>query len=317
MKKFLKALMLTTATLLNQFSFGQNLVPNPSFEVYGTCPDNLDQVNYAIGWSSFSGTPDYYNACCDTSTSAINVSVPQNYFDYQPARTGNAYSSILTKSTSLYYRENIGITLIQPLIVGHEYFVSFYASRVGNVPNHFNGASNKLGVRLSNFSYSFPLNNAPIDNYAQVYTDSIITDTLGWTEISGFFIADSAYEYLIVGNFFQDSLTSFVAFDSLSGKAYYYIDDVNLIDSIPTGINELYSHSQINIYPNITSEWVTIEGSGFIKIILSDIFGRVCFILDEPSSNIEGINVSTFNKGIYFLTLQSIGYNITRKIIIQ
>jgi hypothetical protein len=38
---------------------GQNLVQNPSFEIHTVCPNNINQTSSAIGWSSFSETPDY------------------------------------------------------------------------------------------------------------------------------------------------------------------------------------------------------------------------------------------------------------------
>ena len=40
-----------------------NLVPNPSFEEYDTCPDLLDRVQYATHWMNFGNSPDYYNSC--------------------------------------------------------------------------------------------------------------------------------------------------------------------------------------------------------------------------------------------------------------
>jgi hypothetical protein len=72
---------------------------------------------------------------------------------------------------------------------------------------------------------------------------------MNWQIVSGFFIPDSAYEFLSIGNFFVDSLTSYIAFDSAASAAYYFIDDVTLLDSIPLGINEP-SKASIRIYPN-------------------------------------------------------------------
>src|SRR5687768_16803403 len=69
--------------------FGQNLVPNPSFEDYDTCPEFLSQINYAIGWGSSRQTPEYYNSCAIPFTVA---SVPHNYFGSQYPASGNAYA---------------------------------------------------------------------------------------------------------------------------------------------------------------------------------------------------------------------------------
>jgi hypothetical protein len=41
----------------------QNLVPNPSFEEYTECPDNIFQIERAVGWSWLVGKLDYYHEC--------------------------------------------------------------------------------------------------------------------------------------------------------------------------------------------------------------------------------------------------------------
>ena len=62
----MKNLLLIFCTVLGVASVkGQNLVPNPSFELYDTCPNAQDQIEYATGWHKYSEwltTPDYFNA---------------------------------------------------------------------------------------------------------------------------------------------------------------------------------------------------------------------------------------------------------------
>jgi hypothetical protein len=110
-------------------------VPNWSFEDTLSCPDNLGQVDKAIGWSSYRVSPDYFNACADTiSPWGGSVTVPKNYFDFQYPKSGNAYVGLYTLSLGGgNVREMIGIQLSQPLTIGQEYFASFYACRVGVV----------------------------------------------------------------------------------------------------------------------------------------------------------------------------------------
>ena len=64
-------------------------------------------------------------------------------------------------------------------------------------------ASNKLGAKFSTVSYSYS-NPIQINNFAHVYSDSVIKDTTSWTLIKGEFTADSAYQYISIGNFFDD-----------------------------------------------------------------------------------------------------------------
>lgn len=90
-------------------------------------------------------------------------------------------------------------------------------------------ASNKIGVLFTNDEYESLSNPAPLPaNFAHFYSNTIITDTLDWTIISGSFIADSAYKYIMIGNFFDNNQTAYLTvLDSLLGEcSYYFIDDV-------------------------------------------------------------------------------------------
>ena len=55
--------------------YGQNLVPNPSFEDTAYCVSGPTQVQAALGWESYADSPDYFNPC----TSNSDVSVPNNW----------------------------------------------------------------------------------------------------------------------------------------------------------------------------------------------------------------------------------------------
>ena len=118
------------------------------------------------------------------------------------------------------FREYIGVKLLTPLVIGVKYYVSFKACLSDNPSIVY--ASNKLGALFSTISYSVdsfclpPCNSTllPPKNFAQVYSDSIITDTANWTTISGSFIADSVYQYVIIGNHFDNTHTSVILLDS-------------------------------------------------------------------------------------------------------
>jgi hypothetical protein len=214
-------------------------------------------MNRALGWSSYRLTPDYFNGCDNNQ-----VGVPLNIAGYQNARTGNAYAGFATAHwSSSDYREIIGIQLLTPLIIGQNYYVSFYVSRAENT----NTATNKTGAAFSTVPYTFS-NAIPIINIAHIYSDSIIADTTNWVQISGSFIADSAYQYVAFGNFFTDSAITYNQFDSSLTVAYYYIDDVCVsTDSLTcNGFHEGQSestnhHSEISIYPNPTTSTITLN----------------------------------------------------------
>lgn len=214
MKSFLFVIL-----LISNISFAQNLVPNPGFEMYDTCPNTVGQFNFTTNWNILYNSPDYYNSCCTNPL----VSVPYNMLGYQYADSGNAYAGFWCYSDPLY-REIIGTQLTSPLVVGQKYYVRFRINLSLNYNS--NSACDKVGLRFTTVQHS-PTNPPPINNTADIYTTNIITDTLNWTTVSGSFIANAAYSFIEIGNFFDNANTNIqvIRFQN-SDYAYYYIDNV-------------------------------------------------------------------------------------------
>lgn len=123
-------------------------------------------------------------------------------------------------------REFIGAELVSPLDSGQKYYISFKVSQAELV----NCSSNKIGVLFTtSITNPFPVHK----NFAHFYTDSIITDTSSWSLLSGSFLADSSYRYIIIGNFFNNTSTDTIMHGSFGCGPYYYIDDICVsIDSL-------------------------------------------------------------------------------------
>ena len=291
----------------------QNLVPNPSFEDTISCPDLVNQLNLSVGWSAFRLSPDYLNSCSGFSL----VGVPSNWAGYQIPRSGNAYAGFYTIYTPTQHqnpRECIGIQLIQPLIPGHEYYVSLNVSRAVNEFQFVNLATNKIGAKFTNTLYSLA-SPVPLNNVAHVYTDSVISDTVNWVEIKGFFISDSAYQYLSIGNFFDDSSTTYIRFDSISEYAYYYLDDILVADSTPTAINKI-TPGKLEIFPNPFQDELIIEGDKIELISVFDVFGRK-IIERVPVSTLNKIKTDFLTKGFYFVEINTSENSFIRRILKQ
>lgn len=209
-------------TLSSQALQAQNLVPNPSFEDTLQCPTNnqANNPNLCVGWSMYGGTPDYFNECATG-----DYGVPSNKFGSQAAYNGKAYTGLITYANGdpSNYREFIGTRLSQPLSVGTKYYVSAFINRSDTT----SCASNNFGFRFSMIPYSFS-NPTPVNNFSHVRSNAIITDSVNWTRISGSFIADNAYSYLAIGNFYTNSNTSSFNCSPFNPFAYYYIDQVSV-----------------------------------------------------------------------------------------
>lgn len=301
------------------FLISQNLVPNPSFESYTLCPDNPDQINYATDWNAFSESPDYFNTCSPN----IMLDVPNNFAGYQQPITGNAYAGIATYQYSVNeFREIIGCALVSPLINGQKYFVNFKVVNAGLGSFGTNCCSNNIGARFSNILYSAS-NPPPINNIAQIYTDSIIEDTLAWQTIAGSFVADSNYQFLAIGNFFQDVNTNTLTFNTNGCLAYYYIDDVcvstdSAFAATWTSIKKYREdENSLRAYPNPTSGIIHLvyEEKSTSLFATYNSIGEQVFPEMIVTKNYIELNFNELNEGVYFFQIQTEEKRITKRII--
>jgi len=303
------------------FAFSQgNLVPNFSFEIYDTCPDAQDQIERATGWQKASAantTPDYYNSCASSGF----WSVPNGGNVYQHEfRNCSAYAGIVTLDNSVSpYREHIIISLTSTLIVGQKYYISFITVMgevlIGN--NYFGFPSNNIGLKLSTILYS-KNNPVPIDNFSHLRAINIINDSINWTRVSGSFIADSAYNYIIVGNFYDNFNTDslhFTCSTCLNHLSYYVIDDICLstdsllcngaISSLPclTSINE-NSNKEMIIFPNPVKDYLNLlyKQEKSLSIYLFNLLGEM-ILESNLIKNKSTLSLESLTSGIYIVKI--------------
>lgn len=236
---------------------GQNLVPNPSFEVFNNCPMSLDGVKYDPSYTSFpfvsdwinpmfQTTSDYYNVCAPAFPASW-VSVPNNWLSNATAHSGGGYVGIIPYELSsvisgvgLDYREYVECKLLHPLVAGTVYAVSFFARFAFKPSFGYNFvAVDKIGAYFSDTAiYSNSLYNLHFQPQIQNSLGSFIVDTNSWTKISGSFIAHGNEQWITIGFFndslpVHDSLICPVMLDSTKDTwSYLYIDDVRVIDTI-------------------------------------------------------------------------------------
>jgi hypothetical protein len=322
MRLFSIALLFFISSLV----LAQNLVPNPGFEDTASCPDGLAQIYKSTGWSAYGGSPDFYCGCASTGF----VSVPFNIYGFQMASEGNSFCGIATYvkddfGNYSFYREVIGRQLASPLIIGQKYYVSFKESFT---LNNFETdcAANKTGALFSTvpFNNLDSLSSAPLKNYSHIYTDSILSDTSSWMTVSGSFIADSAYNYICIGNFFKNANTDIIDFSKGLYASYYYIDQVCVsTDSLtcfePIGINTYRLPDFIKMFPNPVSDILHIQidkpFTEAIKLKMFDQFGELTKEIDLRSSITE-IDIKNFARGVYFISFQINDKTIIKKLII-
>jgi len=288
---------------LNFNSFCQNLVPNPSFELFTTCPTTSNYyADLATDWNIFGKTPDYYNSCFPDGLPTNRTDVPQSFTGYQTAATGSAYVGFMTYASHVFWREYIGAQLLSPLEVGSTYQISMKVVLSNDTLAYGSVACNKFGLRFGNTLFS-SLNPAPTDNFAHLYSNSVLTDTLNWTTISGTFVADSAYTFVMLGNFFDDANIDTVRMKQIPNwVGYYYLDDVYVgkvqENSVETTSNELF-----RIFPNPTNGTVFIETNELVESIevLNALGQKISFKKIDAMSSIS-IELP-YEVGVYYLRL--------------
>jgi hypothetical protein len=314
--KTITAFSLILLCFKSNISFAQyNLVPNPSFEDTLACPLGVDQLDFAVGWSSYRNSPDYFNSCATNG-----MSVPNNNCGYQFAHSGNAYCGLVTYRNPLIqsnYREFAGVQLLSPTIIGQHYYISFFVNFAFGTSISI--ATNKIGCTLSLVQYS-KANPAPINNQSILHMDSVLTDSVSWIKLSGSFTATDNFQYLIIGNFYDDVNTDTLVVRPANNISYYYIDDVCLsTDSAYcdtwTGINEVLHDNNISIIPNPANTFFQINGiQGELEIKIYDVVGKLAL---DININNNLLNIESISNGIYLIKINSQNKSIIKKIIIQ
>lgn len=224
----MRSLLFLICLLACGIAESQNLVPNPSFEDYSSCPSFASQLDRAVPWfNPNAGTPEYYNTC---ATWGSYMSLPAHATGgYQVPRTGEGFAGIYVFRTDFAnMREYVEVELLSPLEEGKCYLVEFYV----NVPNDHPFACDGIGAKLSNGMLTgVGAEPFPVTPDVQNETGNIITDTLGWTRVHGYVTANGGENHITIGNFSDDTNTSWTQINTgvwYQTSAYLYVDDVRV-----------------------------------------------------------------------------------------
>jgi hypothetical protein len=300
----------------------QNLVPNSGFENYVQCQgdNNTGFAHlYISNWFEVNGTPDYFNINCPIDT--LNPNLPVTHiWGFQNPNSGNAFVGMVTYQLSTlqpsqgWIREYISCRLIEPLKIDYQYLFKM----------HVNLANNST-VGSCNLQPAFVHDSIPYDGsydwlnlVPKLSCNNVVLDTVGWTEISGSFIADGTERYLVLGNFFSNfnTDTAFLNFDTpafpaftYSRASYYFIDDVSLVEdtSYHVGIKDLFENlDSFKLFPNPTSDVVNLEyklEEGEIgKLEISNSLGQRLSLEEGIKGNgRKTLSLVNYSEGIYLV----------------
>ncbi len=224
-------------------SKAQNLVMNPSFEVYERCPEFLGSVR-AFRPTKPEGlvdywlanppdcTPDYFNAC-----GKRNFGVPKNLCGNLAALDGEAYIGLIMRIgdpggyslQDLYYREHITSKLSQTLEKGFLYRVSFWVAR----SEYSNFAVAQVGAYFTDKPYIIKENAVHEPQIS--YKGGYLTQKT-WVEVCDTLVAEGNEQYISIGNFealgnakIKKTTNNTQHLKKFSyNRAYYYVDMVSV-----------------------------------------------------------------------------------------
>ena len=275
MKTLLLQLLLTSGY------YSQNLVVNGSFEETSDCSFGIANLKAANGWySPSSASPDYYNRCMDS----IHSRVPCNLAGCQVPKTGNAYAGIVAYFPEKEYREYLEGTIVNPLVKGKAYQFTMSIS-LAEASTQFIDYLEVYFVRKKAYPYSYkrlkarPHISFSIKNFS---------DTSAWKTLTGSFIANGDEEYFLAGVFrSKDSLDVRKRhFTGIKQRgAYYYIDDVSLVELKDTTSKAVQALSK-----NATDTIILrtdFEKAKEQPIVLKNVFFNTAESILLPASYIE------------------------------
>lgn len=277
-------------------SFGQeNLILNPSFEEYWTCPDDWEQIErckYVYNpCEAAPSSSDYFNNCDFMS-----------YWEQFP-RSGDGmvgFGALYNEINHYYNKEYVQLQFSETIGCSKTYLFTGY----------FNSSDYNHYI-FKNIGFYFSENEIDTNDYlyklyTPQYTDvsTLVDDTINWVKISFVFQADKEYRYLTIGHFLNDSIDSYIEVNpnaiASSYSSYFYVDDVSLVE---IEANPL-------VFPNVFTPngdgendlFEPIDGAGKIdKLIIYNRWGKIIQELDYPFKwDGTSKNQNKVSEGTYF-----------------
>ncbi len=226
------------------------------------------------------------------------------------------------------YREMIGTELLEPLTVGQTYYGSFWVNAAYGGPQQTGSACNNIGMLLMTSAFSEVITpndpQLPLPNHAQIYSQQVVSDTANWTLVSGSFVADSAYRYLVIGNHFDNAHTTVQVIGPPGNSSAYIFVDAVCLSASPDGCplwNSIleYTSQGITMGPVPATDELRVDWGAMTvhKVVVLDALGRVT-VKHNVDGN-SGVNMATgsWPNGVYYLLLETKGWKHTRKFVVM
>ena len=311
--KSIKSGIFIATMILSLNSFGQNnLVPNGSFETTEKkVKSGEGEISLALPWIS----PSLENQADLYSTgNKKGYGIPTNDRGYMDVDEGVNYAGFRAFS----YREKLPRTYLQvkltkALIAGKKYCVKFNVA----LSKTSKYASNNIGMNIREKKpRAKDIESYTLNVQIQQAANKVIEDQHTWSTICGVYTATGSERYITIGNFVATSdmvvkkdflkMKKLREFPQLqSEEAYYYVDDVRVINLEEVDVCECNSNddggNQMKVvYSTSTSTGMNVDLSTevshkmvhFNKNVITPNSGAVVremidLLNENPEANIE------------------------------
>ncbi len=282
----------------------QNIVPNGDFENYSALPSATGQYGNCVDWGNANGmgSPDYFHVL-----GSFAAALPNTPFASVMPFSGDAIMGFAAMGLSgNNYREYPSIQLSSAMEIGGTYNVSFHITN-GESDHSYGYSCDRLGLCFSTGSLT-QLNSSPIAGTPQWEMTGQLWST-SWLAVNFNFVADSSYNQLTIGNFYNDVSTSYTSQveGETSEGVYYFIDNVSVVRDPTVSINHYLPDNSFTVSPNPSTGDIIIRlkeiATGTISIRNS--VGQL-FISESINEQIHKIEFNA-PSGIYFIQLESNG----------
>lgn len=230
----------------------QNLVINGGFETYTSPPNAMGDIKHGIvpHWQANpkESSPEYFHA-----KGRRGFRVPKNKCGYMHAHSGEGYAGVLVRAGAkqmdkrdVYYREHLMTKLKRPMRAKYRYVVSFYVA----LASYSNYAVANMGVYFNQYPEQIKW-DAKYEVQIDTPKERFFDQPNRWVLVQDTMVAIGGEQYMMIGDF-NDYEHRQIKKISHSRKhrhkfnfnrAYYYIDDVSVVE---------LDKFEIQTIPNIT-----------------------------------------------------------------
>ncbi|MFD2101384.1 OmpA family protein [Flagellimonas iocasae] len=233
-----RIVLFSISLLVSMTLSAQNLILNPGFENYSSCPNSITSMDVLLEDVTVptSSSGDYFHEC-----GSEDFGVPTNFKGTQKASEGSGYVGLYFYALN-DYREYIQLNTSKKLREKHPYKISLQVS----LAETSKLAMKTMSIMLMNKKIKVPNSSVltasrlDLENDVQFHevklkADNSISDKEGWVTLSAEFDAKGFETQIILGNFQTNEATQLLQSDKspLSGDFSYYFVDNFILEELP------------------------------------------------------------------------------------